>query len=308
MNRCRLFALILVSSSLFAQMSGPVPPFTGISHIGIYVNDIDTAHAFYAVLLGFDEPFSLTRDDGSVAIAFVKVNNSQYLELLAESCREDGRFSHFAVRTDSVTLARNYLVSRGVKLVKEIHTGKSGDRFFTVKDPDDHFIEFVQYAQNGWLERSKRGPQVGPVSRHIVNVGITVRSVDAALKFYRDILGLRLAFRDGGFHDQAQWFYLQFPNQKEYVVLMPYVEGSQKPLNHVDLEVSDVKNVVTALQLRAGSQTSLREIDVEIGDNENLKARLVDPDGMPIDLVTPLKIVDVSRVKGHSAGPDAPKP
>jgi hypothetical protein len=43
----------------------------------------------------------LKREDGSDRIAFLKINENQYLELFAESPRQDGRLNHISFLTDS---------------------------------------------------------------------------------------------------------------------------------------------------------------------------------------------------------------
>src|ERR1700747_2805811 len=51
------------------------PPITGVSHIALFVHDVDKSRAFYKDFLGFDEPFSLTNKDGSLHLTWININD-----------------------------------------------------------------------------------------------------------------------------------------------------------------------------------------------------------------------------------------
>lgn len=164
----------------------------GVAHVGIYANDLDRTRVFYKDLLGFEEPFSLKRNDGSEWIVYIKVNEFQYIELFAERRRTGGPLGHFALYTDSVKRMKNYLESRGVEPVDDIHKGKAGNSFFTIKDPDGHTVEIMQY-EPGSRTAESRGNFVPPgrVSGRILHVGLRVKSVEVTERFYHDVLGFR---------------------------------------------------------------------------------------------------------------------
>ena len=79
--------------------------------MALYVGDLKKARAFYTDFLGFQEPYTLKRDDGSDRIAFIKINEDQYLELFAEGPRPDGNLNHISFFTNSVEGIRAYLAS-----------------------------------------------------------------------------------------------------------------------------------------------------------------------------------------------------
>jgi catechol-2,3-dioxygenase len=57
------------------------PKILGVAHMAIYVKDLDKTEVFYEGFLGYREAFSCRRKGGgAVRIAFVKVNDNQYLE------------------------------------------------------------------------------------------------------------------------------------------------------------------------------------------------------------------------------------
>src|SRR5215469_11753208 len=91
------------------------PHILGISHMALFVSDLGKARAFYKDFLGYEEPYTLKRDDGSDRIAFIKINEDQYLELFAENPKQDGHLNHISFFTDSAEVMRAYLASQGIK-------------------------------------------------------------------------------------------------------------------------------------------------------------------------------------------------
>src|SRR5579859_1013462 len=173
-NSSRLLFIALIATSLSAQVKTNVqrPRILGISHVAIFVSDIGKARSFYKGVLGFDEPFSLRHPDGTEWMTSIKVNDQQYLELVAEDSRKAGHLSHFALYTNNVALMRDYLASRHVEVLKEVHKGQAGDRFLTVKDPDGHLIEIVEYQPDSLTARANGNFMPATrISNHITHVG-----------------------------------------------------------------------------------------------------------------------------------------
>ena len=100
------------------------PRVLGVAHMALYVSDLQAARAFYKDFLGFAEPFVLKRDDGSDRIAFIKINDQQYIELFADAPKQDGHLNHIAFYTDSAEGLRQYLVTRGVKVPDSVGKGR----------------------------------------------------------------------------------------------------------------------------------------------------------------------------------------
>src|SRR5580692_8654326 len=106
--RLTLAALLVLVSSLFAQQDTRRPHILGIAHVGIYANDLDRTRAFYKDFLGFGEPFSLKREDGTEWIVNIKINDLQYIELFAEKRKSGGPLGHFALYTDNMERMKDY--------------------------------------------------------------------------------------------------------------------------------------------------------------------------------------------------------
>jgi lactoylglutathione lyase len=102
MNRLTVF-LLLSSVVGITQTTDQVkrPRILGVSHMAAYVSDLQKARAFYKDFLGYEEPYTLKREDGSDRIAFIKINEDQYLELFAEAPKQEGQLNHISLFTDS---------------------------------------------------------------------------------------------------------------------------------------------------------------------------------------------------------------
>src|SRR5437763_1452044 len=149
--------LLLLAFAITARGMDEVkrPRILGVAHVALFVSDLAKARAFYEDFLGYGEPYVLKRDDGSERIAFVKINENQYVELFAEAPKQDGHLNHISVYTDSAAAMRDYLVSRGVKVPEKVGKGKIGNSNFNITDPDGHTVEIVQYEPESWTVRAK---------------------------------------------------------------------------------------------------------------------------------------------------------
>jgi catechol 2,3-dioxygenase-like lactoylglutathione lyase family enzyme len=293
MNR---IAALLVFSSLFAVTQTTEQPkrprILGISHMALYVSDLQKARAFYEDFLGFEEPYVLTRDDGSVHIAFVKINEDQYLELFTDPPKQDGQMSHIAFFTDDVEGLRAYLAAQGVKVPAQAGKGKIGNTNFNVTDPDGHTVEFVQYEPDSWTRREmgKHIPDTR-ISTHIPHLGVTIRHLDAAQKFYSGILGFQEFWRGSSDGKTLSWVNLRVPDGNDYLELMLYSDpldaaglGSK---NHICLVTPDIAKAVATLNARLARKNYTRTIEIKVGKNGKRQANLYDPDGTRVELMEP---------------------
>lgn len=283
------------SAILTAQNAAPVarPKILGVSHMALYVSDLDKTRAFYKDFLGFDEVYTLKRDDGSDRIAFIKINEDQYLELFREDPKgADGHLNHIALQTDNAEQMRLYLASQGVKVPEKVGVGKIGNENFNITDPDGHTVEIVQYMPNSWTRREtgKHMPDTR-ISTHMPHIGITIGDLDASMKFYGGILGLHEIWRGSPSEKQLQWVNMQVPDGTDYLEFMLYSTPPDAEhlgvKNHVCLVVPDIDKAVAILKARAAHAGYTREIVIATGVNGKRQANLFDPDGTRIELMEP---------------------
>ncbi len=303
--RCFLVAMLVVSS-LFAQPNVQRPHILGLAHVAFRVTDMSKTSSFYENLLGYAEPFSLSGGNGKPTIGFVKVNDDQYVELFQGDARNRGQLDHFAMYTDDLAAMREYLLSQHVQILEDIHEGRIGNPFLTVRDPDGHHIEILQYSQESSTARSQgKFMPASRVSSHITHVGILVGSTGRAIKYYRDVLGFREVSRGGG-DGQPSWVDLQAPDGSDYVELLFFAgvssPASLRAQNHFCLESSDVRETVARLQTWAsGLLTS--PITVQTGSNLPTRADFSDPDGARIEIMEPMEPVSAAASRTAMSHP-----
>jgi lactoylglutathione lyase len=292
--------LIAAASLVFAPLPAtaqdtqtpPRPHITGLSHVALYVHDVEKSRAFYKDFLGFDEPFSLNNADGSLHLTWIKINDRQTIELFSEVEAGTDRLNHIAMEVEDAEAMRAYLASKGVKVPAKTDKGKIGNFNYMIKDPDGHLVEIVQYAPDGWTlrEKGKFLPDTR-ISTRIAHAGILVGDLDASLKFYRDILGGAETWRGGGDPKQLSWVNVKVPDGQDYIEFMLYSSlpstTKRGGKHHLCLEVADVLQAKAILDQRAARTGYTRTIAIAIGVNRKRQINLFDPDGTRVEVMEP---------------------
>jgi lactoylglutathione lyase len=273
--------------------------------MALFVSDLQKARSFYENFLGFDEAYVLKRDDGTDRIAFVKINEDQYLELFAEPPKQDGHLNHISFFTDSAEGMRHYLASKGVKVPEKVGKGKIGNLNFNITDPDGHTVEIVQYEPESWTRREQgRHIPETRISSHMRHVGVTVGALDPAMKFYGEVLGLEEIWRGSSSGKTLSWVNMRVPDGDDYLEFMLYAtppDAEQMGVkNHVCLVTPDIEKAVATLKSR--SENYSRPIEIKVGVNGKRQANLFDPDGTRIELMEP-NTADGKPVPPSSAPP-----
>ncbi|HEX4122574.1 MAG TPA: VOC family protein [Verrucomicrobiae bacterium] len=291
-----LFLCATLTLTLLAADAPTRPKILGLSHVALAVHDLDRSRAFYKDFLGFQEPYSLTNETGHLTWTWIKINDHQTIELFPEKEPGTDRLDHVAFETDDVQAMRDYLQSRGIAVPPKVAKSGIGDAYFTVKDPDGHTIEFTQYLPDGWtmLNRGKSMPD-NRISTHLAHAGILVSNVEAAQKFYEDILGFHEVWRGGKTPNQLSWIHEQVPDGKDDLEFMLYstlpAPDRRGSYHHLCLEVPDIEQAKTFLEQRPARMSYDRPLEIHTGVNRKRQLNLYDPDGTRVELMEP-KTVD----------------
>ena len=290
--------VFLISTGLFLTLDGSGadqvsrPRILGVAHMALYVSDLQKARAFYEDFLGYAEPFKLKRDDGSDRIAFIKINEDQYLELFAEPPKKDGHLNHISFYTDSAEGMRSYLASQGVKVPDKVGKGKVGNSNFNITDPDGHTVEIVQYEPDSWT-RQQKGKYLpdSRISTHMAHMGVVIGPIEPAKKFYHDILGFQEFWRGSSSGKTLSWVNVRVPDGKDYLEFMLYTTAPDAQQlgvkNHICLLVPDIQKAVAALEARPARKNYSQPIEIKVGVNGKRQANLFDPDGTRVELMEP---------------------
>ncbi len=282
-------------ASLAASSDEPKRPLiVGIAHIAFQVSDLAKARAFYGELLGYEEPFHIFNQDGSLALTYFKVNERQYIEIFPGLPPDrDDRLMHIAFETTDLEALRVYLLAKGVKAPDKVNQGRDGNVNFTVTDPDGHRVEFVEYRQ-GSLHRSAKGRYVSSrrISDRILHVGVTVADQALADKFYKDVLGFSEIWRGGRDDASLNWINMKVPDGTDY---LEYMLTTGKPtrqqlgsMHHVALLVPDIQKALETARERASDPAVVRS--PQVGRNRRWQLNLFDPDGSRAELMEPFTI------------------
>jgi catechol 2,3-dioxygenase-like lactoylglutathione lyase family enzyme len=309
MTRVAIVALALLGAAAVAAAQPPRPRVTGVSHAAFYVHDIGAARAFYGRFLGFPEDITRPEPGNPAGGAVFRVNDRQFVELRPEVEPGGDRLSHIALETSDAEAMRLYLKARGIGVPDRVtRQTPHGDAHFSVRDPDGHDLEFVQYGTAGSMMRQggwKEPPMA--VSSAMPHVGVLVGSLDSALAFYRDILGFKETWRGSRDEKELNWVNVQVPDGQDYLEFMLYRDlplpskrGSQ---HHICLFVPEIGKALAALQERAFRAGYQAAMEPRTGINRKRQLNLFDPDGTRTELMEPATIDGVPAPSSQAPPP-----
>jgi len=303
-----LVFLLICAGTANAQ---PRPKILGISHIAVLVSDVDKSRAFYKDFLGYAEPFDLKNPDGSLSLTYIKINDDQFMELFPGLKPDQDRLHQVAFIVENAEALRAYLAAQGVKVPDRVPKGRIGNSNFSIKDPDGHTVEFVQYEPDGWTRREKGKflPDTR-VSQHLSHIGFLVGDLEAAKKFYGDLLGFTETWRGSRDDKTLSWVNMKVPDGSDYVEFMLYSDlpapDARGTSNHMSLEVADIEKAREQLEARPYRKGYTRPIEVRTGINRKRQLNLYDPDGTRAELMEP-STVDGKPAPSSTAPPPVRK-
>jgi len=266
------------------------PHILGVAHISLYAHDLDKSRAFYHDFLGFEEPYSLKKPDGSLAMTFFKVNDRQAIELSPEKAPGTDRLNHYAIETDNAEAMRLYLQSQGIAVPNHVPKGRIGNLNFMIKDPEGHSVEIVQYPPDSWTAQARgKAMSTAAVSNRMLHVGIIVTQFDKEMEFYEKVLGFQEIWRGSSTGKVLSWVNLRVPDGSDYIELMLYKnapdETHRRTAHHLCLQVDDIAASVGKLNAKPYRSTYGRTIEIHTGKNHKRQANLFDPDGTRTELM-----------------------
>jgi catechol 2,3-dioxygenase-like lactoylglutathione lyase family enzyme len=223
------------------------PRIVAIANIAVKVDNLEEARKFYSGVVGLDEAFSV-KDPAAGELACFKINDRQFVEVSPTLKGDEDRLIRIGFETDDARRLRDYLAEKGVAVPPSVDNDASGNRSFTVKDPDGHTVQFVQYMP-GSVHTRDAGKHLGAgrVSDHMIHVGVRVVDPEKADKFYKDILGFRLQWKGGPNDNKFEWISMMVTDGFDWIEYMVR-ETQPSPqqlgvLNHYALGTLDVHKV-----------------------------------------------------------------
>src|SRR5882724_10155913 len=154
---------LLSALNVYAQSTD----LTGIAHIAFRVNDLQKSRDFYHVL-GFEQAFEF-RDAGKTSVAYIKVNDRQFIELIPRtSDSQPGGILHKCFEVADIESLHEAYVERGLQPT-ESKKARAGNLLFVMYGPDNQLLEFTQYLPES-LHSQDHGKHLSPrrISPHML--------------------------------------------------------------------------------------------------------------------------------------------
>lgn len=271
-------------------------PLMGLAHVGIRVSDLEQARTFYTGVLGLENAFTTRNDDGSIFVAYFKVNDRQFIEIFPGLRPDDAiPMTHIAVWTADLEKTRQMMQNRGLEPTA-IRKGPRDHNlsFSLTRLPGQslRFLEFVQYMPDS-LHILSEGKALGArrLSQHLEHAGIITTDLDAALDFYVERLGFKEVWRRvNGETKRVELVHLRMPGPSGDYIELSNQTGNPNlnrrragSMAHCSLEVPDIKEA-RKMALDRG-QDGIQE--PRFGLDLRWQFNLFDPDGTRVELMQP---------------------
>jgi len=295
MKPVALCLFVLSCGCAFAQHAPKRPKITGIDHVDFYTTDAAANEHLYTVVLGLSRTGPV--EPGQAQRFIVGTQWVGYSP--APDPTATNRMNHVAFRTDDCEALRAYLGAKGVEVPNTCADSKDGERWFTVKDPENHQVGFVQASKVDRIQ----GTAGEAVSRRLIHAGFIVRDRAAEDHFYKDILGFHLYWHGGMKPERTDWVAMQVPDGTDWLEYMLNVEANPSlhlsgVMNHISLGVSNMK--AAQAKLEAHGWKPHGDEHSQMGKDGKFQLNVFDPDQTRVELMefTPKEKPCCSEFKG----------
>jgi catechol 2,3-dioxygenase-like lactoylglutathione lyase family enzyme len=260
------------------------PRILGIDHVSFYTTQPEGVKKLYSGTLGLASAPPV--ESGGIVRYMVGKQWVGYSS--APDPKANDRMDHVAFTTDNVAAMRRYLIAKGIN-VSSIEGHADHSLSFTVSDPENHRIEFVERDKTQPPDEYLAVLVATAVSSHMIHTGFLVRSREAEDHFYRDLLGFRLYWHGS---DKAgspdDWMALQVPDGTDWLEYMlnqsEQIDLRQMGvLNHISLGVPDMKKAQAIMKSHGWKPHG--DEAAEIGKDGKWQLDVFDPDLSRVELM-----------------------
>jgi catechol 2,3-dioxygenase-like lactoylglutathione lyase family enzyme len=203
---------------------------TAVDSVGITVADMDKSVEFYSQVLSFrkvldvevwGDEYEHLQGLFGIRMRVVRMQlGNEFIELTeyltpkgrpipVDSRSNDRWFQHIAIAVSDMDKAYQHLrrfkvqhASTAPQKIPDSNIAAAGIRAFYFKDPDGHNLEII-YFPTGKGDPKWQQPN-NQLFLGIDHTAIVVANTDASLRFYRDLLGMRLAGESENFGTEQE--------------------------------------------------------------------------------------------------------
>jgi catechol 2,3-dioxygenase-like lactoylglutathione lyase family enzyme len=190
-----------------------------VDAVGITVSDVDRSAGFFSKVLGFEkisdaevhgEPYEKLQGVFGLRMRVARMKLGEETIELTEYLAPEGRpipldwrsndrtFQHIAIVVSDMDRAYMHLrghkarhASSGPQTIPATNKAAGGIRAFYFKDPDGHHLEIIYFPPGKGDPRWQQGN--GRLFLGIDHTAIVVSSTAGSVKYYQDVLGLKIA-------------------------------------------------------------------------------------------------------------------
>jgi catechol 2,3-dioxygenase-like lactoylglutathione lyase family enzyme len=119
-------------------------PGLRLNHVGIYAKDFDESMRFYTKTMGFREAFTIKDKDGKPTLAYLQINQNQFLEVAPATAERPVGLSHVGIWPEDLSATVAALRERGVK-VDDPRTGSTKTSITNAIDPNGIRLELLDF-------------------------------------------------------------------------------------------------------------------------------------------------------------------
>ena len=125
-----------------------------INHVGISVPDIEEAVTYYTKVLGFQEAFRGTRDNGEVSLVYLQVSKNTFLEIGANNAQRQTGLTHFGVHVEDIEESIELFRSQGLEVADARLSSNSRAFITNVIDPNGIRMELAELTEDSLVTKA----------------------------------------------------------------------------------------------------------------------------------------------------------
>jgi catechol 2,3-dioxygenase-like lactoylglutathione lyase family enzyme len=200
--------------------TAPAPLVGRVEAVGLTVSDMDRSIEFYSKVLSFEkvsdvevagEEYERLQGVFGLRMRVVRMRlGDEFIELTeylapkgrpvpVDSRSNDRWFQHVAIITGDMEKAYSWLrqnkvehASTGPQRLPDWNKNAGGIKAFYFKDPDKHSLEILQFPEGKGDPKWQAKAAAEGMFLGIDHTAIVIQDTEASLKFYRDVLGMRV--------------------------------------------------------------------------------------------------------------------